>query len=135
MMLRDRWSELAHGRVNPAVPAAVVVFGFALFIASYRWIGAGIAVGACLAYINGILLSRRVDLAAATGDMAGAMAVMQVGLIVTLTIVGISTVVLVKLSLAMAVASAAGFAVAQLAILAAYYRKYSRQENIVETHA
>ena len=117
------------------MPGVVVVVGIALLVANYRWIGAGVIVGACLAYLNGILLSRRVDLAAATGDMAGAMAVMQIGLVVTLTIVGVSTVILIRLSLAMAIASAAGFAAAQLAILAAYYRKYSRHETAMETHA
>ena len=126
------WRTLGSGRVNPLVPAMVVVAGAVVFGFGYRFIGAGIAVGACLAFVNALLLSRRVELAADTGDMARAMMVMQIGLITTFVVIGVATVILVKISLAMAVAAAAGFAVAQLAILAAFYLTRARREVVNE---
>lgn len=123
------------GRVNPLVPGLVALAGLVCFAAGYRWIGAGVAVGAVLAFINGLLLSRRVDIAAETGDVGQAILIMQLGLLLTFTIVGTSTVILVHFSLAMAVASAAGFAVAQLAILAMFYWTRARGTGKVEREA
>lgn len=68
-----------------------------------------------------IFFSRRVDFAAEMSDLGRAMLIMQLGMLVSCTIIGIATVIMVKLSLAMAVAAAAGFAVAHLATLAAFY--------------
>jgi hypothetical protein len=127
-MLHGRWSVLARGRVNPLVPAAVVLAGLAVAATGRQIIGAGVAVGAVLAYVNGVILSRRVDLAAATGNTASALLVMQAGLLVTLAIVGVATIVLVKISLALAVACAAGFGIAQLAILATFYMTHGRSD-------
>lgn len=122
------WSTLARGRVNPLVPAVVIVASLIVVATGRPWIGTGVAVGALLAYINGLLLSRRVDLAASTGNVAGALLVMQAGLLVTMAIIGAATIVLVQISLAMAVASAAGFGITQLAILAVYYWTYGRTD-------
>lgn len=111
----------ALARVNPLVPLAVIAAGLVLFLLGERWIGAGVAVGAVLAFINTLILSGRVDVATATGDMGQALIVMQLGLALTFGIVAAATVVIVQFSVAMAVASAAGFVVAQLAMLAAFY--------------
>jgi hypothetical protein len=127
-MLHSAWSAFARGRVNPLVPAAVAVAGLIVLATGRLLIGAGVAVGALLAYVNGVLLSRRVDLAASTGNAAGALMVMQIGLLVTLLIVGVATIVLVQISLSMAVASAAGFGIAQIAILAAFYFTHGRSD-------
>jgi hypothetical protein len=111
----------AFARVNPIVPLAVVAAGAVLFAFGMRWIGAGVAVGAVLAFVNTLFLSGRVDAAVATGDMGAALLVMQLGLAVTFGIVAVATVIIVHFSVAMAVASAAGFIAAQLALLAAFY--------------
>lgn len=111
----------ALARVNPLVPLAGIAAGLVLFLLGERWIGAGVAVGAVLAFINTLILSGRVDVATATGDMGQALIVMQLGLALTFGIVAAATVVIVQFSVAMAVASAAGFVVAQLAMLAAFY--------------
>jgi hypothetical protein len=134
-MLHEGWSNLARGRVNPIVPAAVIVAGLIVFATGRQWIGAGVAIGAVLAYVNSLLLSRRVDLAASTGNVAGALMVMQVGLLVTMAIIGVTTIVLVQISLAMAVASAAGFGIAQIAILAAFYVTHARTDVHMSTEA
>jgi hypothetical protein len=135
MMLHSGWSVVARGRVNPLVPAVVVLAGLALVATGRQIIGSGVAIGAILAYINGVLLSRRVDLAAGTGNAAGALIVMQVGLLFTLAIIGVATIVLVRISLALAVSSAAGFGVAQMAILAAFYFTHGRSTPQPTTEA
>jgi len=81
---------------------------------------------ACLAFLNGMILSKRVEFAAGTGSLAQALMVMQVGLLVTFTIVGIATVILVHYSLPLTIGCAAGFVTAQLAILAAFYWTHAR---------
>lgn len=118
---------LARGRVNPFVPALAVLVGAAVSAMGDLPLGLGIASGGVLAFINGILLSRRVDLAAATGNMAGALLVMQAGLLVSLTVMAIATILLARYSVATAVGEAAGFGVSHLAILAAYYWSHARQ--------
>jgi len=120
-MVHARWSALGSGRVNPIVPAAVVAAGLCMVFAVSPAIGAGVAIGAALAFLNGLILSARVNLAAASGDIARALMMMQLSLLLTLTVVGAVTVLLVKLSLGMAVAAAAGFGVTQLALLAVFY--------------
>lgn len=130
-----RWIGLARGRVNPLVPAAVAAVGIGLALSGRGYVGAGVAVGAALGYLNGLILSRRVDLAALSGDMAAAMMVMQVGLLVTLGMVGVATIVLIKISVAMAVASAAGFAATHLGILAAFYWVQGRRSSMIEQEA
>jgi hypothetical protein len=114
------------------VPGFVALGGVGLALAGWRWIGVGVLVGACLAYLNGVVLSRRVDLAADMGDMARALLVMQLSLLLTCTVIGIATVILVKFSLAMAVASAAGFAVSHLGILGAFYWTRGRTPAALE---
>lgn len=130
MLLRR--TEGILGRVNPYVPLAVIAAGAVFFGLGMRAIGTGIGVGACLAFVNGLILSRRVEIAADTGDFARAVMVMQIGLLVSFTVIGVATIVLVKISLAMAVASAAGFAVGQLGILAAFYWTRGRQDIAAE---
>ena len=133
-MLRRPGSMLSS-RVNPFVPAAVIAGGGLCFAFGLRAIGVGVGVGACLAFINGLLLSRRVEIAADTGDFARAVMVMQLGLLLSFSVIAVATIVLVHFSLAMAVASAAGFAVAQLGILAAYYWTRGRQDIATERNA
>ncbi len=120
-MVHARWSALGSGRVNPFVPVVVAAAGLCMAFATSPALGAGVAIGAALAFLNGLVLSARVNLAAASGDIVRALMVMQLSLLLTLTVVGAVTVLLVKLSLAMAVAAAAGFGVTQLALLAVFY--------------
>ena len=134
MMLLRRTDGI-FGRVNPYVPLAVMVVGAVCFALGMRAIGMGVGVGACLAFVNGVILSRRVEIAADTGDFGRAVMVMQLGLLVSFTVIGLATIVLVRISLAMAVASAAGFAVAQLGILAAFYWTKGRQDIAAERNA
>lgn len=123
------------GRVNPYVPGVIALIGLILFLVNSRWIGAGVAVGAALAYINALLLSRRVDFAADLVDVGRALLVMQLGLLLTCTIVAITTIILVHFSLAMAVSCAAGFGVTQLALLFAFYWTHGRSDARIEREA
>jgi hypothetical protein len=134
-MRQSGWGLFTRGRVNPLVPAAVIVAGLAVVATGRAIVGTGVAVGALFAYVNGLLLSRRIDLAAATGNAASALLVMQVGLLVTLAIIGAVTIVLVQISLALAVAAAAGFGIAQIAILAAFYVTHGRADVRPTTEA
>lgn len=134
-MLHGRWSFLNFGRVNPLVPAAVVAGGIVCALAGYPFIGVGVAVGAVLALVNGVLLSRRVDIAAEMGDVGRALLIMQLGLLLSCTVVGLVTIVLVRISVAMAVASAAGFGVTHLGMLAAFYVARGRSSVPLEREA
>jgi prepilin signal peptidase PulO-like enzyme (type II secretory pathway) len=126
------WSRPGRGRVNPLVPAAVIVAGL-LAIPLISWqAGIGIAFGAVLAYSNALILSRRVDLAAITGNVAGALLVMQLGLLVSLSVIGVATILLARLAVATAVGEAAGFGVTHLCILAAFYWTQARREPVAE---
>jgi biopolymer transport protein ExbB/TolQ len=58
------------------------------------------------------------------------MLVMQVGLLVSFTVIGVATVILVKISEALAVATVGGFVVAHVAILAAYFWTHARGQVI-----
>ena len=109
------------GRVNLLVPALAVLVGACVYVVGYRSIGAGIAVGAILAFLNGVLLSERVEVAADMGDLGRALLVMQLGLLVTATVIALVTIALIHFSLAMAVASAIGFVVTQMAIIGEFY--------------
>jgi hypothetical protein len=119
-------SSSRFGRVNPLIPGVIALVGLGLFVAGYRPIGIGIAVGAALALLNGMILSKRVEFAAGTGSVAQALMVMQIGLLVTFTIVGIATVILIHYSLPLTIGCAAGFVTAQLAILAVFYWSHAR---------
>ncbi|MGI8968856.1 MAG: hypothetical protein ACR2GA_07105 [Chloroflexota bacterium] len=132
-MLADRWGALNRSRVNPLAPGLVVVIGLAAVGLGYQSIGIGVAVGAVLAWINGLLLSRRVDMAAVMGNVGTAMMAMQLGLLLTMTIIGVTTVILVHFSVALAVSAAAGFAAAQLAILATFYWTHGRGDGAMES--
>lgn len=122
------------GRVNPLVPGIVVLIGAVTYLAGYRWIGGGIAVGALLGFFNGVLLSERVEVAAGMGDLGRALLVMQLGLLVTATVIGLVTIALIHFSLAMAIASAVGFVVTQMAIVGTFYLTRARSAS-VETAA
>ncbi len=119
-------SASPFGRVNPLVPAFVVLIGLGSYAAGYHPVGGGIAIGALLALVNGLILSKRVEVASTTGSVASALMVMQVGLLVTFTIIGAATVLLIHYSLALTLGCAAGFIVAQLAILATFYWTHAR---------
>lgn len=127
-MLGARWGDGVLRRVNPLVPGCVMVCGAVIAASGRGWIGAGVVVGAILALFNDLFLSRRVDFAANMGDLGRAMLVMQLGMLLSCTIIGIATVIMVKFSLAMAVAAAAGFAVAHLATLGAFYWTRARRD-------
>ena len=55
------------------------------------------------------------------GDLGRALLVMQLGLLVTATVIALVTIALIHFSLAMAVASAIGFVVTQMAIIGEFY--------------
>lgn len=120
------------GRVNPLVPLGVGLVGLGCFVYGLHFVGAGIAIGAVLGLMNGLFLSRRVDIAAGTGDIGRALMVMQLGLLVAVTIIGITTVVLVHFSVSMAVACAIGFLVTHLGMLAAFYLLRGRSNAPLE---
>jgi prepilin signal peptidase PulO-like enzyme (type II secretory pathway) len=119
-MMRGSFAS-GNGRVSPVVPVVVVLAGLACAVAGYTSIGIGVAVGAVLAYMNALVLSRRVDMAADLGNIGLALLSMQLGLLLSATIIGIVVVVLIHFSLTLAVAAAAGFAVAQIGGLAVFY--------------
>jgi hypothetical protein len=127
-MLRARWAGESLRRINPLIPAGVALCGGIIGVSGHGWIGAGIAAGAVLALVNDIFLSRRVDFAADMRDLGRAMLIMQLGMLISCTFIGIATVVMVKISLAMAVAAAAGFAIAHLGTLAAFYWSRARDD-------
>jgi hypothetical protein len=127
------WAAWTRGRVNPVVPGIAVLLGAIYAAAISPIIGGGIAAGSILACLNGVVLSRRVDLAAVSGDRATALMVMQVGLFVTLLMIGVATVILIQISAAMALASVASFAVVHLLILATFYWTHGRQMPVAET--
>jgi hypothetical protein len=115
--LPARLNRLISGRVNPLIPGVVCIAGFAIVLRGNAFIGTGLVVGAGLAVVNAVLLSRRVEFAADLQNVSMALMVMQIGLLVTCTIVGVTTVVLIHYSLSMAIAAAAGFAATYLAML------------------
>jgi hypothetical protein len=121
------------GRVNPLIPGFVALVGLAAYAVGYRPVGGGIAIGAVLALINGMILSKRVEFAATTESVAQALMVMQIGLLVTFTIVGVATVILIHFSLPLTLGCAAGFVVAQLAILATFYWTHARTMPVLDT--
>lgn len=121
------------GRVNPLMPACVALVGLAVFAAGHGAVGGGIAIGAGLALINGMILSKRVEFAATTGSVAQALMVMQIGLLITFTIVGAATVVLIHFSLPLTLGCAAGFVVSQLGILFIFYWTHARSMPSIDT--
>jgi hypothetical protein len=123
------------GRVNPLIPGFVALVGLGVVAVGYRPMGSGIAIGAALALLNGLILSKRVEFAATTGSVAQALMVMQLGLLVTFTIVGVATVILIHFSLPLTVGCAAGFVVAQLGILGAFYWIHARNIPALEPAA
>lgn len=131
-MLADRWRSATAGRVNPLVPAVVALMGLVTYITGYHWIGAGTIVGAGLGYLNGLVLSRRVEIAADMADVGRALMVMQIGLLLSASVIGVVTVVLVRFSVAMAVASAAGFVATHFGILAVFYFRQARVRPALE---
>ena len=134
-MLHGRWGSTTLGRVNPLAPILVAAIGLAFFIANSRPIGLGIVIGSVLAVINALLLSKRVDLAADTGDVGQALLIMQMGLVITCTIIGVATIILLHFSLHMAVAAAAGFAAAQVAMLMVFYLTQGRAQAAMKRGA
>ena len=115
--------------VSAIFPIAVVAGGALFTIMSHDLIGAGIGVGAILAYVNSGLLAKRVDVAVDTGNAAAAMIAMQVGLIVTFTFVGLVTVAMLYISLQMTVAMGISFFICQTIELLLYYRTRRAKTN------
>jgi len=116
----------ARNRTNPYVSLSVAVIGLAVLLVGYRWIGGGIIVGAVLAYLNSTFLSKRIDAAAGSGNVGIALMLMQIGLMTTMVIIAIVTVILIQLSTAMALGCVGGFAVGQIGALIAYYWQHGR---------
>lgn len=131
-MLHGSLTAPAQNRVNPIVPAIVVVAGLVWLILGHALVGGGIAIGAVLAYVHGVMLSRRVDLASMTGNVGTALMVMQMGLLTTLTIIGLAAYIMIRISLSMAVAGIAGFAATQIMILAVFYLMRVRHNTASE---
>ena len=75
------------------------------------------------------------DLAADSGNMAVALLIMQLGLLVSLTIMAIATIILARYSLATAVGEIAGFAAAHVLILVMYYWTHARRMPATERSA
>ncbi len=114
--------KFAMGDVNLLLPALVIIGAVGVAVSDHPYIAVGIAVGAVLAYVNSGLLAKRIMLAATTGNAGAAMISMQVGLLVTFTVVGAITVGMVLISRPMTVAMAICFFVVQTAELVLYYR-------------
>ncbi|GAC1467197.1 MAG: hypothetical protein PVSMB7_13490 [Chloroflexota bacterium] len=131
-MLHGGWGRFVLGRANPLVPAAVALCGVLVATVGPRAPGLGLAVGALLAFVNSALLSRRIDMAAEMDDVGRALLLMQVGLLVTCTIIALATIVLIHFSVGTAIAAAAGFAVAQLGSLATFYWTQGRGQTSLE---
>jgi hypothetical protein len=120
---------LGLGDVNLLLPAAAVVAGVALGLTGRPYIGAGVGAGAILAFFNSGLLLKRIELAASAPNPAAALMAMQLGLLVTFTLVGIITVIMIRISVEMTVAMAITFLVAQTGQLLLIYRvRRSRPE-------
>jgi heme/copper-type cytochrome/quinol oxidase subunit 4 len=134
-MLHASWSGLAHGRANPLAPFAVTVLGFAVLLAGYRAVGAGVMAGAVLAFLNGLALSHRVELAADQGDIGRALLVMQLSFLITCTVIAVPVVIMIHFSVTMAVAAAIAFGVSQVAMVLSFYFTRARHLGKVESNA
>lgn|GEM_PF-1943910 len=122
MTLRRVLASYARGDVNAVLPALIVMGSAVVALVGRPLLGAGIAAGALGAYLNSGLLVKRIQLAASTGDPAGAMIAMQVGMLVTFLLAGGITVAMLFVSVTMTVAMAIAFFVTQTLELALYYR-------------
>ncbi|MGH2449431.1 MAG: hypothetical protein ACRDFS_12625 [Chloroflexota bacterium] len=111
----------AFARINPLAPAMVVVIGLGLVVAGDRQIGVGVVIGALLAVLNSALLSRRIDLAAEMSSVGHALLIMQLGFLVTCTIIGVATIVLALISVRLAVANAAAFFVTEMVMFGLFF--------------
>lgn len=131
-MQRGLRGSVALGRANPFAPVAVFLCGLGVALVASHAVGFGIAIGALLALGNGVLLSRRIDTAAGMNDVGHALLVMQLGLVITCTVIGAATIVMIHFSLSMTIAAAVGFAVAQIGSLAAFYWLKGRDQSRLE---
>lgn len=129
-MPHDHWTTHALRRVNPAVPATIAVGGVVLFLVGYRLVGAGLVIGAGLAFVNAIFLYQRVELAAEAGDVGRALVAMQLGLLLTFTLVGVVTFALIKIALGLAIAAVVGFSITHLALLCTVYLTRERSPEL-----
>jgi FAD/FMN-containing dehydrogenase len=73
--------------------------------------------------------------AAASGDVARALLIMQLGLLLTFGIIAGVTIVLIRISLSMTVAAVIGFGATHLAVLALFYAGRARRETALERNA
>lgn len=132
MIVHTRWTHATVAGVNPYVPSVVALGGLVGIVAGFHTIGTGVAIGAGLAFLNALMLARRVDVAAEVGNMAVALLVMQLGLLLACTLIGVVTIVMIRFSLSLALANVVGFIVTHLGILIAYYWGHARQEPALE---
>jgi len=131
MTVRRVLGPLGLDGVSFGLPALAVVAAVVLSLAGQPLIGAGIAVGAVLALLNSSLLIKRIDLAVRSGNPAAALISMQLGLLVTFTIVGAVTVLMLLSSVRMTVAMAISFFIAQTAELLLFY--WARQSRAIRS--
>ncbi|HZS94644.1 MAG TPA: hypothetical protein VFA78_07595 [Chloroflexota bacterium] len=131
----EGWRALGRGRVNPLAPGAVVLAGLIVSAVGPPMLGLGIVVGALLALVNGLMLSRRVDFAAGVGDTGTALLVMQLGLLGTFAVAGVAAALLILVSIQAGIGAAIGFGVAQMAVLAVFYFSQGRSTSGYERKA
>jgi|SRR5579875_121844 len=122
----DGWRALSRGRVNPLAPGAVVLAGLIVLALGHAMLGLGIVVGAILALVNGLVLSRRVDFAADSANTGIALMVMQLGFFGTFIIVGVAAALLILLSIQAGIGAAIGFGCAQMLLLALFFASQGR---------
>ena len=116
--------------VSLLVPAGALGVALIVGLAGRPYIGAGITVGAILAFLNSGLLVKRINVAASAPNPGTALIAMQLGLLVTFTVVAIITVLMIQISVEMTVAMALAFLAAQTLELVLVYRaRKSRPES------
>lgn len=131
MKVRQNLTARHFWDVNPVLPAVIAATGIVLVGAGRPFVGVGLIAGALLAFLNSWLLVKRIDLAAATGNAPAAMVSMQLGLLVTFTVVGGMTVGMIFVSRTMTIIMAITFFVTQtLELLLYYWARRSRMGSL-----
>ena len=124
--LRTAWGV---SEIGLTLPSIVFVAGMVV-AATGRIAGFGIAIGACLAFLNAVVLLKRVELAIASDNAAIATVSMQVGLLSTFAVIGAVTVILLLTSVPMAVGMAVTFFAVETAEFALFYRSRRRADTV-----
>lgn len=128
--MRRSLEPLGLGDVSIMLPLAAIVVSFAVGITGHGYVGIGITIGALLAFLNSGLLVKRIDVAAMAPNPGAALIAMQLGLLITFTVVGGLTLVMIHISVQMTVAMAISFLVSQTGELIFVYRaRKARSDN------